>query len=113
MPYITFSRNIRVPRRTLLDTCMRLGALFKHSVVVMRGCKSVKALASDAASRGFSSVIVLQGGSAQKLAILNPKSLGSGYTWGKEYALKLTKSKLTIERGGKDAQKTLIREARD
>jgi rRNA maturation protein Rpf1 len=113
MPYITFSRNIKVPRRALLDACTRLGALFEHSVVVMRGSKSIKALASDAASRGFCSIIVLQGGKAQKLSVLNAQNLGRRYAWGKEYSFKLTKSRLTIERGGKDAQKTLIEEAGD
>ncbi len=113
MPYITFSRNIKIPRKVLLDACAKLGALFEHHIVVMRGSKSVKALASDAASKGFSSVLVLQGANAQQLAVLSPKNLGSGYAWGNEYVLKLTKSKLKIERDGKDAQKTLIKEAGD
>ena len=113
MPYITFSRNIKVPRRKLLDTCARLGALFEHSVVVMRGSKSIKTLASDAASKGFGSVIILQERSDQHLSVLKPENLGRSYRWGKEYALKATKSKLTIERDGKNAQNTLIKEASD
>ncbi len=113
MPYITFSRNTKVTRQALLDKCKKLGDIFEHPFVVMRGSKSVKALASDAASRGFSSVIVLQGENAQKLVVLNPKSLGSSYTWGNEYLIKSTKTKLTIERDGKDAKKTLIKEAED
>jgi len=113
MPFITFSRNSKIPRRKLLDTCTRLGKLFDHSVVVLRGCKSIASIASDASSKGFRSVIILQDGPPQKIEVLIPLGLGTGYAWGKEYVLKATKARLTIERGGKNAQKTLIDEASD
>jgi rRNA maturation protein Rpf1 len=113
MPYITFSRNMKVPRRALLDTCRKIAALFEQSVVVMRGSKSVEGLAVDAASKGFGSILMLQGSAPQKLEVIKVKNLGRSYAWGNEYVLKAAKSKLVIERGGRNAQKALIKEADD
>jgi hypothetical protein len=112
MPYITFSRNAKVPRRKLLGACERLGSLFEHSEVVMRGNKSVRRISSDAASKGFSRVIILRDG-LRALSVLKVQNLGRGYAWGKAYSIKTKKDKQVIERDAKDAQKTLIREASD
>lgn len=102
-----------MPRKALLGTCDRLGALFENPFVVLRGAKSIKSIVSCASSKGFSNVLIVNGERAQKLAVLKAKALGNGYVWGNEYALKTTKTRLYVERGGKDAKKTLVREASD
>jgi rRNA maturation protein Rpf1 len=112
MPYITFSRNSKVPRRKMLDACTRLGGIFEHSFVAMRGGKSIKDLAYDAASRGFCAVLILND-EARKIEVLKPQNLGSSYAWGNEYILKLSKARLAVERGGRDAKKAIIKEAGD